>query len=179
LNKKVALVGALVVVPLVLLLAVSFKFDPKVVASPLIGKPAADFSLQDLDGRTVRLEDLRGDPIVINFWATYCPPCIEEHPLLVAAAEHYAGRVHFLGVVYQDDPALIRRFVAQLGAWGPTLLDPDGKVAIAYGVYGPPETFFIDRGGLIADKVIGAVNGRHLRDTLERLLAEPAPADRT
>jgi cytochrome c biogenesis protein CcmG/thiol:disulfide interchange protein DsbE len=170
-NKRVLVIGAVIAVPLIALLAVAFDFNPQVVASPLIGKPAAAFELRDLGGRSYRLADLQGKPVVINFWSTYCPPCIDEHPLLMAAAKHYGDEVQFLGVVFQDDPDLIRRFVTQLGSWGPTLLDPDGKVAIAYGVYGPPETFFIDRNGVIVDKVIGQVGGRQLQETVDRMLA--------
>lgn len=170
-NRRVLVAGLLVTGPLIALLAVAFRYDPNYIASPLIGKPAPNFRLVDLEGEVSELAALRGKPVVINFWATYCPPCIVEHPLLTAAAEHYRGRVHFLGVIYQDDEELIRRFVEQRGSWGPSLIDPDGKVAIGYGVYGPPETFFIDRDGTIVDKVIGQVHGDHLVETLEELLS--------
>lgn len=156
-NRVVLLVGAIVVVPLLVVLAVSFRYDPHIIESPLIGKPAPNFAMQDLEGRTFSLQALRGKPVVINFWATYCPPCIVEHPMLVAGARRYAGRVQLLGVIYQDEPELIQRFIHERGAWGPSLIDPDGKVAIAYGVYGPPETFFIDSDGVIVEKIIGAV----------------------
>ncbi|HVS65388.1 MAG TPA: TlpA disulfide reductase family protein [Thermoanaerobaculia bacterium] len=169
-NKKVLLIGVLLIVPLVGLLAVSFRFDPKIVESPLIGKPAPDFTLQDLDGNVVRLSELRGTPVVINFWSTWCPPCIQEHPLLESAAAHYRGRVHFLGVIYQDDPGVIARFIDELGAWGPALIDPENRVAIAYGVFGPPETFFIDEEGVIVDKVIGGLHAQILREALDALL---------
>jgi cytochrome c biogenesis protein CcmG/thiol:disulfide interchange protein DsbE len=169
-NKKVLLIGVLLIVPLVGLLAVSFRFDPKIVESPLIGKPAPDFTLQDLDGNVVKLSQLRGTPVVINFWSTWCPPCIQEHPLLESASDHYRGRAHFLGVIYQDDPAVISRFLDERGAWGPSLVDPENRVAIAYGVFGPPETFFIDAEGIIADKVIGGLHPQVLREALAALL---------
>ncbi|HVS15026.1 MAG TPA: TlpA disulfide reductase family protein [Thermoanaerobaculia bacterium] len=169
-NKKVLLVGVLLVLPLMALLAVSFKFDPKVVESPLLGKPAPEFTLQDLEGRVYSLSDLRGMPVVINFWSTWCPPCIQEHPWLTAASRRYAGRVHFLGVIYQDDADTIRRFLRERGAWGPSLVDPDNRVALAYGVFGPPETFFLDAEGTVVDKVIGAVPPSYLAEMLESLL---------
>jgi cytochrome c biogenesis protein CcmG, thiol:disulfide interchange protein DsbE len=169
-NKKVLLIGALLVLPLMALLAISFRFDPKVVESPLIGKPAPEFTLLDLDGNTYSLSELRGKPVVINFWSTWCPPCIQEHPWLERASQQYAGRVHFLGVIYQDDPETIRRFLRQRGAWGPALVDPDNRVALAYGVFGPPETFFVDAQGTIVDKVIGAVPPRYLSEKLDELL---------
>jgi cytochrome c biogenesis protein CcmG/thiol:disulfide interchange protein DsbE len=169
-NKKVLLVGILLVVPLVGLLAVSFRFDPKIVESPLIGKPAPDFTLQDLEGNVISLSALRGTPVLINFWSTWCPPCIQEHPLLEMAAEQYRGRVHLLGVIYQDEPATIQRFLDERGSWGPSLIDPENRVGIAYGVFGPPETFFIDAQGVIVDKVIGGLHPQYLRQALEGLL---------
>ena len=75
-----------------------------------------------------------------------------------------------MGVIYQDDPALIAEFLAQRGSWGPTLEDPDGRVAIAYGVFGPPETFFIDRKGTIHEKVIGMVHPEQFVRIVEELL---------
>lgn len=169
-NRRAFLVGLGVAVPLLAVLAVAFRYDPKIVESPLVGKPAPRFVLTDTSGQVHRLEDLLGQPVVINFWATYCPPCYEEHPVFLAAAERYRGRAHFLGVIYQDDPALIARWEEQLGAWGPTLVDQAGTVAIAYGVYGPPETFFIGRNGRIEEKIIGGVSERALEQILEALL---------
>ncbi len=169
-NRTVLIVGALVAVPLLVFLALAFGKDPRLLDSPLLGQPAPDFALRDLDGLEVRLSDLRGQPAVINFWATWCQPCIVEHPVLQAAARRYAGRVHFLGVVYQDEPELIRSFIQQRGAWGPSLLDPDGEVAIAYGVYGAPETFFVDPGGTIRRKYTGAMSPQLLAGIVEGLL---------
>ena len=79
--------------------------------------------------------------------------------------------VDILETIYQDDPDLIRRWEAQLGAWGPTLVDDDGEVAIAYGVYGPPETFFIDRNGVIVEKIIGPVSAQRMEEIVGRLLS--------
>ena len=169
-NRRVLIVGLLLVAPLLAVLTISFRFDPHYIASPLIGKEAPNFQLVDLDGQVHQLQDLLGAPVIINFWATYCVPCIAEHPMLTAAAQHYRGRAHFLGIIYQDDVELIRQFVDQRGRWGPSLIDAEGKVAIAYGVYGPPETFFIDSEGRIVDKVIGQLSPQHLAQTVEALL---------
>lgn len=169
-NRIALIVGAVVAIPLLVFLAISFKFDPHYIESPLVGKEAPRFSLVGLDGERINLDDLLGKPVVINFWATYCVPCIYEHETLQTAAERYAGEVHFIGVIYQDDPDLIRRFLAERGTWGPTLVDEGGEVAMAYGVYGPPETFFIDRSGLIAEKVIGQVYPEALTRILRTLL---------
>jgi cytochrome c biogenesis protein CcmG/thiol:disulfide interchange protein DsbE len=169
-NRKALLVGALLAVPLLTVLAVALDFDPHVVESPLVGAAAPAFRLASLEGDVYDLRELRGKPVLLNFWSTWCPPCMEEHPLFTAAAERYSGRVHFLGVIYQDDPEKIRAFGSRYGAWGPSLIDPNGEVAIAYGVFGPPETFFIDANGKIVDKVIGAVRPDYLVETLEAML---------
>ena len=149
----ILLVGGLVTVPLLLFLAIGLGHDPNVIASPLIGKPAPAFSLQDLDGNVVTLGDLKGTPVLMNFWATWCVPCIAEHESFRTATGHLGDRVKFLGVVYQDEVSQIRRFLSQRGSWGPTLVDPASKVAIAYGVYGVPESYLIDPDGIIVDKI--------------------------
>jgi cytochrome c biogenesis protein CcmG/thiol:disulfide interchange protein DsbE len=169
-NAKVLIVGLAVVLPLVAFLAAGFRFDPHEMYSPLVGKAAPGFQLTALDGSTHDLTGLRGKPVVLNFWSTWCPPCIQEHPVFVAASEHYGDRVEFLGVVYQDEPAKIRQFQQRYGSWGPSLVDPGGKTAIAYGVYGPPETFLIDPQGVIVDKVVGAVSGDYLKRILDGML---------
>ena len=107
---------------------------------------------------------------MVNFWATWCQPCLAEHPVLVAGAKQYAGRATFFGVIYQDETEKIERYLDRMGEWGATLVDPDSKAAIAYGVYGAPETFFIDPEGIIVDKVTGAMSPRFLSRQIDSLL---------
>ena len=85
-NRKVLIVGTLIVVPLLVFLALSFGKDPRAIESPLVDAPAPGFSLEDLDGLPVTLEELEGRPVMINFWATWCQPCVVEHPVLQARA---------------------------------------------------------------------------------------------
>ena len=144
--------------------------SPRRIDSPLIGQPAPEFSLVELEGRTLGTADLRGKPALLNFWASWCQPCIVEHPVLQAGAARYRGQVNFVGIIYQDETANIRRFISQRGAWGPTLIDDTVEVALAYGVYGAPETFFLDRDGVIAEKVTGPVSPQRLVEILEPLL---------
>lgn len=167
-NRVALILGGVFVVPLLIFLALSFRYDPRAIDSPLIGNQAPTFTLADLDGTVKSLADSSGRPAVINFWATWCQPCVVEHPVLLDGARRYRGRVDFLGIVYQDDPDLIRRFVDTRGAWGPALIDPGSEVAIAYGVYGAPETFFIDGEGRIVERVAGLITP----NILDRILGE-------
>lgn len=167
-NRTALVVGALISLPLLFFLGLGFRSDPKTIDSPLVGQPAPAFELLDLQGEKVSLEALRGRPVVLNFWATWCQPCIVEHPVLVRTAERWEGRAHFLGVIYHDETAAIERFIQRRGGWGHTLVDPDSAVAIRYGVYGAPETFIIDGSGVVREKVTGAMTMAQL----ERLLSE-------
>jgi cytochrome c biogenesis protein CcmG/thiol:disulfide interchange protein DsbE len=169
-NRIVLLFGALIVIPLLIFLALSFGKDPRALDSPLVGKPAPNFSLRGINGELVQLEEFRGQPVFLNFWATWCQPCIAEHPVLQAAARRYEGRVQFLGIVYHDEVEKIESFLDSRGEWGPTLLDLEGSVAVAYGVYGAPETFLIDRDGVITEKLVGVVHPDLLSRKLDNLL---------
>ncbi|MGH9379018.1 MAG: TlpA family protein disulfide reductase [Thermoanaerobaculia bacterium] len=169
-NRKVLWIGAALVVPLVAFLALAFRHDPRIVESPLVGKPAPEFRLRSLAGEEVALAELAGRPVVLNFWATWCQPCIAEHPVLVEHSRRYAGRVRFVGVIYDDDPEAIRRFVERYESWGPNLVDPGSEAAIRYGVYGAPETFFIDARGIVRRKITGPMGPALLDAYLREIL---------
>jgi len=167
LNRKVLLAGLAVVLPLIAVLLANIGRDPHSIESPLVGRPAPPFSLVPVGGgEPVTLLGLRGKPIVINFWATWCGPCFQEHPVLVSSARSLGDGVQFLGVVYDDDEANVREYLRRQGSSYPTLLDPGGQTAIAYGVYGVPETYFIDGEGKIVAKYVGPLN---VADLMERL----------
>lgn len=170
-NWKILAAGGLVVIPLVWVLAEGFGRNPRALPSVLEGKPAPSFALETLDGEKVSLADLRGSPVVLNFWATWCTPCLQEHPLLLEAARRYTSRgVTFLGVLYGDEPPAARTYLKKHGSAYPTLLDPAHRTAIDYGVGGVPETFFIDRNGQVVLKVSGPVTPDTLVGTLEAML---------
>lgn len=169
-NRKVLWIGAALVVPLVVFLALAFRGDPRIVESPLVGKPAPEFQLRSLAGEEVVLSELAGEPVVLNFWATWCQPCVAEHPVLVEFSRRYRERVRFVGVIYDDEAEDIRRFVERYESWGPNLEDPGSEVAIRYGVYGAPETFFIDREGIVRRKVTGPMGPAGLESYLTELL---------
>lgn len=153
-NLRWLLVPVLVI-PVGLLLFTGFGRDPREVASPLIGRPAPSWSLPTLDGGTLTSGDLAGQPYALNFWASWCvPACVDEHPVLASA--HEAGDIVVVGVLYQDDPADAEAFLARYGDAGyDHVIDEAGRLAIDFGVTGPPETFFIGADGVVADKQFG------------------------
>jgi cytochrome c biogenesis protein CcmG/thiol:disulfide interchange protein DsbE len=177
-----AIVGgiALGVGAMVLVFSSRFGVDPRLVDSPLVGQPLPNLELEVLSqhgprGETLALTDLKGDVLVVNFWASWCFPCRGEHPALTAVARDYRERgVSLVGVVYQDRTSEVIEFLDELG-WGGEnyryLLDPDSRGAVEFGVFGVPETYFVDAAGLIVGKVQGAVTSSLLRSTLDQILA--------
>jgi cytochrome c biogenesis protein CcmG/thiol:disulfide interchange protein DsbE len=170
-NRVVLVVGILITLALVVVLAAGIGKDPSHIESPLIGKPAPDFALKVVgSGETVDLAQFRGKPVVLNFWATWCRPCYEEHPVLVANAQSMQGEVQFLGVVFQDKEEKIQQFLNERGMAYPTVVDQAGKTAIAYGVGGVPETFFLDRTGKVVAKFEGPIDPDTLRQNVRKAM---------
>ena len=160
------------VVPVAWLLFTGFGRDPRAVASPLIGRAAPAWTLTTLDGGTLSSGDLAGRPYVLNFWASWCvPACIDEHPVLAAAHAEHGEEVVVVGVLYQDDPSDARAFLARYGDAGyPHVIDESGRLAIEYGVTGPPETFFVDAAGVVRDKQFGPLSDELMADRLGTIL---------
>jgi cytochrome c biogenesis protein CcmG, thiol:disulfide interchange protein DsbE len=145
-----------VFVVLIGFLAVGLTRDPREVPSPLIGKPAPGFALTQLDdaGRTVRREDLLGRVWMLNVWASWCSACREEHPLLMAFSQRRLLPIY--GLDYKDSRGAGLGWLARFGnPYEASLFDADGRVGIDFGVYGVPETFIIDKQGVVRFKHIG------------------------
>jgi cytochrome c biogenesis protein CcmG/thiol:disulfide interchange protein DsbE len=139
---------------LVYVLAKGFGNDPHAVPFMMSGKKATPFKIKRLDtDQEVTLEQFKGQPIVLNFWATWCGPCKMEHPILEYAWKKYENQVVFLGIVFEDTEANTKRFLAENGNTFPQLFDPKSTVPVDYGVSGVPETYFITRDGVIKGKV--------------------------
>lgn len=142
-------------------------------AGARIGSAAPAFAAADLDGNPVRLADLRGRPVIVNFWASWCADCVEEFPLLATALhEHEAEGLAVVGIVFRDNSEAARRFMARMGAAWPAAMDPGEEIAESYGIYGPPETFFIDADGVVVARQFGALSADDLDRHLTRLLAK-------
>jgi peroxiredoxin len=141
-----------------------------------LGQLAPDFALSDLGGTPIRLGDLRGQVVVVNFWATWCPPCRVEAPALQAASQRYAQQgVIFLGVDQREDAATVQQFAAEFGLTYPLLLDTDGAVAAMYQVLGIPTTVFVDAQGVVAARHVGPLTEEQIAQYVDPLLGAGTP----
>lgn len=136
----------------------SVPLDPDATPAPLLGALAPDFTLLDLDGRPWTLSQFRGKPVLLNFWATWCPPCRKEMPDLQRFSAQYGDRVQLLGVNwdYQADDE-VRTFLDEYAITYPTLMDRAGEVIVRYRLTGLPVTFWIDEAGFIRGLWLGAM----------------------
>jgi len=158
---------------LVFLLGVGLSLNPREVPSPLIGKPAPAFQLPQLHdpAKTFSPKELQGKVWVLNVWASWCVACRDEHPVLTALARSGIAPVYGLNYKDQRDEAIewLRRFGDPYQA---SLFDADGRVGIDYGVYGVPETYVIDKQGVIRYKRIGPVTPEIVQNKMAPLIAE-------
>ena len=185
-NWKRAAIALFAAVPLIALFAYGFTRNPAEIPSPLPGRQAPAFTLAVLRpgdgappkvaGDTIRLGDLAGKVVVVNFWASWCLPCRTEHAALSAAARYYADKpTQFVGVLYNDDPAAGVRWIEEMGGMSyPAVTDVESRTAIDYGLYGVPETFIIDPSGRVAHKNLGPVTEDVLRRVIDSVLVATA-----
>jgi cytochrome c biogenesis protein CcmG/thiol:disulfide interchange protein DsbE len=170
-NRTVLAVGAVITAFLVGIFFLALGKDPQRIDSPLIGKPAPPFALQAAGTHeTLDIAQFRGKPVVVNFWATWCRPCWDEHPVLTHTAQVAGNEVQFIGVVFQDEESKITNFLRERGWSYPTLVDQAGKTAIAYGVGGVPETFFLDKNGTIVAKFTGPMSTDDLEMNIRKAM---------
>ena len=163
-----------VAVPVALLVAVLATRPPagtRAADSPLLGKPAPVAEATTIDGQPVQLAQYRGRWVVLNFFATWCIPCRQEHPDLIrfAAQHERAGDAQVLGVVYDDSVGEVRTFRQKEGGDWPMLVDPSGRIALDFGVSGVPESYLISPDGRVAAKVVGGIQAAALDDLLAKV----------
>lgn len=140
------------------------------VESPLLGRPAPAALARTIDGETVDLADYRGRWVLVNFFATWCVPCREEHDDLLRwhIRHERSGDATVIGVIYSDSVEAVRQFREEEGGEWPMLVDDDGRIALEFGVAGVPESFLVDPDGVIVSKVVGGVLEGELESLLQR-----------
>lgn len=162
---------AVAVSAVVLLLSIGLSRDPSATASPLVGRAAPDFTLAQLDGKPFTLSKLRGQVVVVNFWASWCTECHTEQPALNQTWQRFRDSgVVVVGVNFEDTAGDAGDYVRTAGVSYPVVEDSDSRTALAFGLRGIPETFLIDRTGRIVDRIIGPVDATKLAGQIGPLL---------
>jgi len=165
------LIPLIVFLSLIVLFVVGLQYDPRLVPSPLIDKPAPTFVLPQLKNpqQSLASNDLKGDVVMLNVWASWCVACRQEHPLLMQLAN--SGKINIIGLNYKDTREDAMRWLEQYGdPYLVSAFDQQGRVGIDYGVYGVPETYIIDKNGIIRYKHIGPINADVLKSTILPLI---------
>ena len=150
----------------------SLSADSNLTEAAIAGYLAPQFTLKNTFGEDVSLDDYRGRPVVLNFWASWCPPCRAEIPHFQDASTKYNGQVAVLGVDQGEPLSIVGDFSAAFGVTYPLLLDSDNSVSRDYGVVALPKTVFIDSDGVVRELFTGIVNRAVLQDRIEKLLSE-------
>ncbi len=145
--------------------------------APSLGYLAPDFALPDLNGRMISLKALRGQPILLNFWATWCPPCRMEMPDLQRFYEQYGDQVAVIGINWSEDPPRVRRFLERYDITYPNALDRQGKAFVLYRLTGVPTTFFIDEQGVIRGVWIGPLQADEIVSSFAKITAAFQPRE--
>ena len=139
--------------------------------APFVGSPAPDFDVVTPDGERIRLSDLRGQGVLINFWATWCGPCRAEMPTLQAIYDQQKARgFTIVGINLREPARPIQRFMQELGLTFPVALDPEGSVAARYQAINIPASFFVDRDGIIRARYLGPMSRQVMDASLEAIL---------
>jgi cytochrome c biogenesis protein CcmG/thiol:disulfide interchange protein DsbE len=172
-GRRTALLAgvAAVVAIIVALMAAGLGRDPSVIASPLVGRMAPNFTLSQLDGPPMTLSRLRGQVVVINFWASWCAECKVEQAALDQTWQQFQDSgVVVVGVNFEDETAAARGYVRTADVTYPVVEDADSSTALAYGLRGVPETFIVNRSGRVVNRIIGPVEAAALTSAINSTL---------
>lgn len=156
-NKKSIVLLAIFAVGIAVVLFLAKSGEPPKKQTAVVGLDAPMFELKDVEGRTWKLSDLKGRVVLVNFWASWCETCKEEKPYFRDLINKFEDNLVYLSVLYKDDPADAKKYMKNSGFDFPMLID-DKKIALKYGLTGVPETFIIDKKGILSKKIIGAVH---------------------
>jgi peroxiredoxin len=149
-------------------------------AAPYVENAAPDFTLPQLNGESLTLSDFRGKPTIINFWASWCPPCRQELPALQAAYDAHRDEIGFIAVDVKEEPGTVNSFIKELGLSFPVTFDLDGQVSdVSYEVRGLPTTIFIDVNGVVAARHVGPLDEAAIDSYLTPLLEQAAQLARS
>ena len=171
-RTRTALVAVVVVgllaAAFVVVLATRDPSEERATQSPLLGRSAPAIAGETLEGDAYDLADTRGRWVVVNFFATWCTPCIVEHPELVDFQERHVelGDAAVVSVLFDDDPARARRFFQREGGEWPVVIDPDGAIGVAYGVARVPESFLVAPDGTVVQRLVGGITARQLDELI-------------
>jgi cytochrome c biogenesis protein CcmG/thiol:disulfide interchange protein DsbE len=175
--RWVALAAAVPVAAFLVILATRPQAGTRAADSPLLGKPAPPIAGKTIDGQDADIVQARGKWVLVNFFATWCVPCRDEHPDLVRFAQEHAatGDATVLGVVYDDDAGAVKSFRDKEGGDWPMVTDPRGQIALDFGVSGVPESYIVSPDGRVAAKVVGGIQLGALDSLLAKVQAGASP----
>ncbi len=177
-TRKILLIVSIIVIAVIILIIENPYRETRLIEQQAtkaevgigIGNLAPDFELQDLDGNGVRLSDFRGKAVIVNFWATWCPPCKEEMPILNQKSIELSDSLVVLGVNLQENPNAIKPFIKELDISFIILLDPTAEIKSAYDVFTQPVSYFIDRNGIIKARKFGPFTEDELETNINKIL---------
>ena len=177
LEKNYIVLAIMLAVIVASITIIGFK-NPKYTANTIksenvgtsIGEFAPDFELDSTAGGKVKLSNFKGKAVILNFWATWCPPCKEEMPLFENAYRSESDKVVVIGVNLQESEENVRDFIKKFGISFPTLLDPNSEVKELYNVFTQPVTYFIDKEGKIIDKKFGPLTDKEISEKVDKLI---------